>query len=68
MFQRSPNSLGAYGQDPNEIMKHVKPDIMQSSTVGFNTTDALDRNVRLLLDLIAAFGDFPTFTSQGDLA
>jgi len=61
-------SLGAYGQNPNEIMKHIIPDIIQGSTNGFTCIDAHGRQVRLFLDLVAAFGDFPALTSQGDLS
>jgi len=61
-------SLGAYGQNPNDIMKHIIPDIIEGSTKGYTCIDAHGRKVRLFLDLIAAFGDFPALTSQGDLS
>lgn len=61
-------TLGAHGQDPNELMECVVDDIAKGTVDGIEGFDPYGKKVKIFLDAIAIIGDYPAVTSGTDLS
>lgn len=60
-------SLTSSGISTNEVMEVINQDLVQGVTVGFDAVDAQGISVRLLIDTVGFFGDYPAVTATTDV-
>ncbi len=61
-------TLGAHGQDPNELLEYIVDDILEGVTSGFDSFDPYGKKVKVFLDPVAIIGDYPAVSSSTDVA
>jgi len=60
-------SITPSGENMNDALHMVKEDIVTACTKGISGTDPYGRNVRIFVDLVGCFGDFPALSSMMDV-
>jgi len=60
-------SITPSGENMNDALHMVKQDVVTSCTKGIRGTDPYGRSVRIFVDLVGCFGDFPALTSMMDV-